>query len=424
MDDLNIWPSFGFRKNPYGTEELRPDDEGSTLLVGRDTEVRRLQRLWYSSTQIATLEGPIGVGKTSLAGVAAFRAMQSRINARSELIVPLNKTIQFDADTNALTRRIFFEIGQALLRHESTLRNCGHKVPDLNDLRSWINTPIFKGGSAGFTPVTIGKTTPSPNSTSGFSESGFEEHITYILESTFPSDQSGSLVGVIDNLELLRTAGAARDCLNVLRDTVLRLPGMRWVLVGATGIVKTAVRMPRLSGKVADPIQVAPVADEHVEELIKRRLSHYQTGDNSQPPVNPQQFHNLYSISGKNLRDTFKHAQDISLWLADIHEEGRSAPANPVEAWIRDQADYDYISNEMTSAARELFDQLVESDGTIPIAVLSDDPDTYPQKVRYRVQILERLNLAESVGTDDDLRFKIVRLTALGWFTHYVRSNR
>ena len=36
VDEHNIWPSFGYRKNPERTEELRPDDEGDALLVGRE----------------------------------------------------------------------------------------------------------------------------------------------------------------------------------------------------------------------------------------------------------------------------------------------------------------------------------------------------------------------------------------------------
>ncbi len=422
--NLNIWPTFGFKKNPYGTEELRPDAEGDLLLVGRDSEVLKLHRRWYSSTQIATLEGPVGVGKTSLAGVAAFRAMKERIEAGSELIVPLNKTIQFESDTQSLTRKILFEIAQAILRHETTLRNCGHSLPDLNDLRSWVNNPIFKGGSVGIAPVSVGKATPAPNSTSGFSESGFEEHLMYVLNECFPDDQSGSLIGVVDNLELLRTAGAARECLDQLRDTVFKLPGIRWVLVGATGIVKTAVSVPRLSGKVASPIQLKPVADDFLLPLIERRIQHYRSRDDANPPVTPEQFQLLYAIAGKNLRDTFKHAQDISLWLTELADDGAPTPSNAVDAWIEEQADYDNIATQMTAAAQEVFYELVKNGGAVPAAQLADDPSTYAQKVRYRVRILEQLNLAETVGTEDNLRFKIVRLTALGWFTHHVRSSR
>lgn len=267
VDDHNIWPSFGYRKNPYGTEELKPDDEGDALLVGRDPQVKALMRQWFSSTQIATIEGPVGVGKTSLAGVAAYRSMKDRLERRASLVVPLIRTIQFEANTEALTQKVFLEIGQTLLRHEQTLRNCGHNVPDLSSIRTWINAPVVRGGSVGAGGFSAGKTT-SVNSTAGFSQSGFQEHIRHVLAETFPNDQDGSLIGIIDNLELLQTAAAARDCLNNIRDSVLQLPGVRWVLVGATGIVKTAVSVPRLSGKVANPIKLEPIDSGTIEELV------------------------------------------------------------------------------------------------------------------------------------------------------------
>jgi hypothetical protein len=60
------------------------------------------------------------------------------------LLIPLITTVQFEADTDALTQKVFLEIGQALLRHEQTLRNCGHTVPDLNNIRTWINAPVMR----------------------------------------------------------------------------------------------------------------------------------------------------------------------------------------------------------------------------------------------------------------------------------------
>lgn len=421
-DDYNIWPSFGYRKNPYGTEELRPDDEGDALLVGREAEVRALMRQWFSSTQIATIEGPVGVGKTSLAGVAAYRAMKQRLERRGPLVVPLIRTVQFEADTESLTQRIFMEVGQTLLHHEQTLRNCGHAVPDLNAIRTWINAPVVRGGSVGAGGLSAGRTT-AVNSTTGFSQSGFQEHIRHILTETFPSDQDGSLVGIIDNLELLQTASAARDCLNNIRDSVLQLPGVRWVLVGATGIVKTAISIPRLSGKVASPIKLEPIDSATIEELVQRRLDYYTIRADATPPVSPEEFKRLYNISGKNLRDTLKHAQDYSMWLADRRDAGLADPSDPLAAWISKQVDFEATRTALTAAADELFQTLVENGGAVPASVLADDPSTYAQKVRYRVRILEQVNLAETIGSDEDLRVKTVRLTALGWFFQYQRSQ-
>lgn len=421
---LNIWPSFGFSKSPYDTTELRPDAEGSQLLVGRDAEVKALQRRWYSSTQITTIEGPVGAGKTSLAGVAAFRAMQARLSAGSDLIIPLGKTIQFESSTDDLKRKVLHEVAQTLLLHETTLKNHGHDVPNLNDLRGWMNTPVFKGGSIGFSPVSAGKSTPGANSTTGFSQSGLEQVLSDILARTFPPSGSGSLVCVIDNMELLQTAGAARDCLDVLRDDLFNLPGVRWVLVGATSIVRTAISIPRLSGKVSNPVPVGPVSDDYISELVKRRIDHYKTRSDYFAPVGPDDFHKLYLIVGRNLRETFKHSLDVAMWLADLQDAGKPFPLDPLESWIDTQGDFSALTSKMSGAAQEVFDRLTAADGgAISAADLADDPDSYQQKIRYRVRKLEEINLVETVGLDDDFRYKTVRLTALGWFTHHVRSR-
>jgi hypothetical protein len=348
--------------------------------------------------------------------------MKDRLERRTSLVIPLIRTVQFEADTDALTQKVFLEIGQTLLRHEQTLRNCGHNVPDLNSIRTWINAPLVRGGSVGAAGLSAGKTT-SVNSTSGFSQSGFQEHIRHVLAETFPNNQDGSLIGIIDNLELLQTAAAARDCLNNIRDSVLQLPGVRWVLVGATGIVKTAVSVPRLSGKVADPIKLEPIDSATIEDLVQRRLDYYKIRADATPPVSPEQFKRLYNISGKNLRDTLKHAQDYSLWLADRRDAGLAEPTDPLAAWTAEQVDFEATRTELTTAAEELFGTLVDHGGSVPASVLANDPSTYAQKVRYRVRILENLNLVETIGSDEDLRIKTVRLTALGWFFQYQRSQ-
>lgn len=70
----NDWLSeFGFKKNPYDTMALAPSEEGNQLLVGRDDEVNFLTQQLISSSMIPLLYGENGVGKSSIANVAAYR---------------------------------------------------------------------------------------------------------------------------------------------------------------------------------------------------------------------------------------------------------------------------------------------------------------------------------------------------------------
>ncbi|HTY72394.1 MAG TPA: hypothetical protein VMI11_08215, partial [Actinomycetes bacterium] len=66
MTLFGIWSDFGFRENPYSQDTLAADEAGDALLVGRDSEVGEIQRRVGSGGAHPTLEGPVGIGKTSL----------------------------------------------------------------------------------------------------------------------------------------------------------------------------------------------------------------------------------------------------------------------------------------------------------------------------------------------------------------------
>ena len=76
MSDLSIWPAFGFSDNPYNNNTLPGDESGSYLLVGRDAEVSSLMQRVASGGTHPAVEGPVGVGKSSLIAVAGYRMLE------------------------------------------------------------------------------------------------------------------------------------------------------------------------------------------------------------------------------------------------------------------------------------------------------------------------------------------------------------
>ena len=84
---MGVWGHYGFRSSPYSTSALRVDDADESLLVGRDDELGLVLRDLMSGTQMVALEGDYGVGKSSLAAVAASMASRWRQDTRS--IAPL-----------------------------------------------------------------------------------------------------------------------------------------------------------------------------------------------------------------------------------------------------------------------------------------------------------------------------------------------
>ena len=188
-----------------------------------------------SSDTHPTLEGPNGVGKTSLVSVAGYKLYKMFEDGDSESYIPISNTFQLtSSDTlKSFKQRVFLEIAQQFIKSHAILKTKGYSVPEINEINSWLNSPLFHstgfGASiAGYGGTATRSTTPS-NST-GFNESGFISFVNNCLINCFPSRSSGGFICVIDNLELLETSKSARELLESIRDELLNIKGLRWVL--------------------------------------------------------------------------------------------------------------------------------------------------------------------------------------------------
>jgi hypothetical protein len=160
------------------------------------------------------------------------------------------------------------------------------------------------------------------------------------LHTIFPPGSTGSFIGIIDNLELAETSREARRRLETLRDSVFSIHGVRWVLCGANGIINSSVGSQRFAGRIAEPIRLAPIADDDVGAVVERRIAEFKRDDDASAPVDPNSFDHLYRISGRNLRNAFKHAQDFSMWLADEHPDAKPWDYwGLLEVWLAFQAE-------------------------------------------------------------------------------------
>ncbi|PHV65097.1 ATP-binding protein [Williamsia muralis] len=278
---MSVWERLGFRENLYATPPLPGNEEGSRLLVGRDAEVEELQDHWASYDTHASIEGASGVGKTSLVAVAAYRDMVQRERLRKPLIIPMNDIFQLTSDAGSFDQKVYLSLARALLDNEQRLGKAGYPISNLNPLRQWLDSPVntTRGGTGSAFGFGGGGTYGTASSTSpGFTDGGLIELINSNLRSIFPTRSAGGFVGVLDNMELLSTSKEARRRLEEMRDGVLSIPGVRWVLCGANGIVRTAVGSPRLTGRVADPLRLAPLHRDDVPEVIQRRIGEYSVG--------------------------------------------------------------------------------------------------------------------------------------------------
>ena len=427
----DFWLDLGFRANPYAVRALTPTADGRRLLVGRDDELAGLTRRVRNSDLHPVLEGQNGVGKTSLVAVAAYVMSQDYKEGRSQqLFLPLGEPLQMKDNGSELTRDVYFAIAQAFIAHHDDLRAAGRTVPKVDDLETWLNAPTYRSSKGGgvSTPLGGGNAAMGTglNTGSAFTDSGFQTMLRRALQDAFP-ENTGGFVGTLDNLELLDTSSSARRVLEEIRDPVLQLPGLRWVLCGARGIARSLANTPRLNGVLADPVDLFPVERRYIESLIDARVQVFSVdeGGRANTPVNADGFGYIYDVSNENLRDTFGYAQDFAL----DHDPAFFLDSLPAEiedslmTWVDRLAEKSARDVRLQARMWRLLEDLATAGGT----AAPGDHETYGfndrTHMRKNVVELERFDLAISSRDEIDGRRRSISLTSKGWLVHFAKKR-
>jgi hypothetical protein len=339
---MTVWSDLGFRESLYAIDPVPANEEGERLLVGRDEELRTLGMYLNSSATHPTIEGQNGVGKSSLVAVAGYQAKREfERGDTTQLLMPLPERFQLNSATTAdgFVREVYFAVAQAFIANHDLLKRGAGDVPDVDQVRDWLNAPIFTAREGGVSIFGSGGNYGqgrTPNEASGFSEAGFRTTVDGWLRAAFPSRQAGAFICVLDNLELLLTVQGARAMLESLRDAVLNKPGLRWVLCGARGIMRGAASSSRLQGVLADPMELRPIPDDVVKEVVARRIEVFQMRLDSYAPVEPDGFRHLYEVGNRNLRNALKYCEDFTFWQQREQEfpESQEDKLKLLEVWM------------------------------------------------------------------------------------------
>ncbi|MFI5607256.1 hypothetical protein [Amycolatopsis sp. NPDC051903] len=426
---MSLWTAIGYSGNPYGVEPLKATAVGADLMVGRERELRTLTSKLRSTDTHPTIEGENGVGKTSLVSVAAYRA-QSDFEAGREgyLLLPTANPLQIADSAESFERSALLEIIESYIAHEQFLQEHLMPTPPLEDLKRWLTEPLIKAGGMGASVLGFGvngSTSASANTTAGFGTTGLRMLVKSWLAETFDAGESGAFVAVIDNLELLQTSVEARRVLEEMRDGMLSMSGIRWVLCGSKGIVRSAASSPRMSGRLSSPIELSPVGDDDVPELIRRRLAHFSSRPDPEAPVSPKSFSHLYQVANKNLRNALKHAQDFAIWLEsedELHASQEDKEAY-LEAWMAQVADEYTLAADLQPAQWRLFDKIADKGGSIAPGDYESFGFNTPQAMRAHLVRLEQANLIDSTVDETDQRRRTISITSTGWLVRYRRQG-
>ena len=429
---VSLWTELGFRENPYSTTPIPPTKEGARLLVGRDKELKQLTRLLESSATHPTVEGDNGVGKTSLVGIAAYNLMHAaKPLTGAQLFIPLPDDFQITPqdDLESFRRHVYFVIARAFIENHKLLRSHDLAVPDVDDVRKWLQSPLLSDYSGGATVLGMGAQggrTTTINDADGFSESGFQTTIDAWLRDCFPSPQTGAFIGVIDNLELLETSQKARALLEALRDSVLRRQGLRWVLCGARGIVRSSASSARLNGVLSEPIELGPISDNDIPSLVERRITVYSDAPNAYVPVEERGFHYVYHILNRNLRDALRYCESFSFWMDEEKEfpDKSQERFDLFETWLALEAEKSLkATSNVKPRAWRVFDDLATAGGSCSPSDFADFGFNSPMAFRAPVKTLEDANLVQSSKADSDQRRKTISVTARGWLVNHQRTG-
>lgn len=426
---MSIYDDWGLSDNPFQTTALPPTQHGCNLLIGRDLELQLLERRITNPPKLPTLEGLNGVGKSSLVNVAAFNCYKAFLaDPDKPMLIPCRRVFQLnpDQDLQAFIDDALREVAQTLLNEAESIQNGAISTSSTSTkLDRWLNSPQITSYQAGVWVISAGASSET-NTGEGFTRSGFRKAIIDWLKELFPSLRDGGVVCTIDNLELLQTSDAARRQLEALRDELLILPGMRWVLCGALGIVLGVVSSPRLEGLLHTPVAIGGVDDHYVDQILESRLSSFACTENPYLPITVDDFRRLYDILAKNLRSLLGHADDYCQWIGDrTTSQTELDKSSMFEQWLTDISSQalDAAKLQLRPRAWRVFDAAVGLGGTFsPSDYETFDFNSIPA-FRPTVRDLESAGLLVSTQDEGDKRRKTIQVTPRGWLVNHARGR-
>jgi hypothetical protein len=427
----SFYQTWGFKDNIFSARPLDGDEAGSNLLVGRDDELRSVLFRLKAGGAAVCLDGPVGVGKTSLANVAAYRGEQDYIaNHNNEpLLLPCRTSFQI---SNKITPeefkfQVITEVAQTLLEKVKIFSRRGTLI-DKAGVETWLNSPTTRqveiqlagfGGGGGV----------QPNESAGFQNNGFLRLVIGWLSAIFPDKTIGGVVCVIDNLELLETSVIAKKTIENLRDTLFTVSGIRWVLCGAHGIIRGAVESPRLAGYLGEPIQIERLRLTEAQSVFNKRVNAFtdHTSDSQYLPLLQDDFHTLYMLLGQNLRQTLATADSYCTKVAESanYPQGDEDKKKRFESWLKTNAKAtlsgvkglvgDTALRLMTSAAAKKQGEFTPSDHK-ELGFKS------PNTLSPHIKSLESAGLVDSTRDETDQRRRTITLTGKGWLVDWAQT--
>lgn len=337
---------LGFASDPFSNKALRGDAEGEKLIVDRENEVNKIIRRIQESDKVPTLEGPNGVGKTSIINIALHRAfMQSQSSVDEPMFLPCRCPFQISREKGIedFLDEFYLQVALTLIDSAEILRAPpGYtKAPIEQSIQNYIKSPIIRNftGSILGNGIGLGAT---PNTGKGWERVGFRAAIDGWLRLLFPTSETGAIVCVIDNLEILQSSKIAKDTIEALRDTAFSVVGVKWILCGSSGVVRGVASSTRLAGWLQKPLNIGELREEVGGDVYDKRVNTFRKKADATLPLSRDNFITLFDMFNGNSRFALDEAGAFCTWVFDEVDDLNEIPHDSFERWLADELETNY----------------------------------------------------------------------------------
>jgi DNA polymerase III delta prime subunit len=326
-----LWPRLGFHDDPYYVEALPVEDEALELFVGREADRERVRAfLRHASTGKTMIQGPPGVGKTSLVNV-----VQQELFGSSERC-PLLTVVEVPADQTregfllTVISAVVFTLGQLfdakeLQSHTAYIR-----------AREAVTQTVRSGTDLGFSAALPGgaggglsaSRAPVPTAPLATTTPALLELLLGQLSVVHHLGFEGLIVPV-NNLDTLSAAQAAAF-LNATRDITSgnATPGIHWMFIAGPGLFEHLEREHRRISEsfTNNPVTLGPLSWEDVEAALQRRRVRFAIDRDTPLPISLAMSREVYDAGGGELRFTMVRLSRTAREFAAAYPSEREVP--------------------------------------------------------------------------------------------------
>ena len=325
MAVTNIWNILNLRESPFFQDPLDPSTGGHyplRLFVGRKREAEHILRgLGSAPHSRHAVQGPPGVGKTTLVQYVKAAAAESGWLAESEAI-PVTSA----ATAEDLLLKVLGSVHDALGARDETLLN----LDAMQDVRQLLDVERARSYSVTASLVGAGGVGGggAPHRFTGPGALAVQPARLLRDLSAIAHDhlQAPGILIHLDNLENVAEPDQARaaQIIRDLRDSALMHAGFHYILVGTDDAIRTIISsQEQLRSVFSNPGSLQPLGESELHELLERRYE-YLAVSGERPhgiAVTREAVGRLYRLFQGNLRGTLHGLDEAAKVLVGRGED-------------------------------------------------------------------------------------------------------